>query len=192
MPIRGYNKAYQDGGLIDEYSVQVGGTKYPILSDKYKGFLSNKTRNGIAKMNKIKKMSDEQRSEYLGNCNSVLGMDSDRAKADVGDKPSPKNKTKEIQIKDVNVVSGAVNIPMEDIPESIESMVKSVKNELPIEEPSNNASPTPTMAKGGMVKGRVMLWVALICMWVNLAKKLISKVARWWLIKFLQIILKHL
>lgn len=153
MPIRGYNKAYQDGGLIDEYSVQVGLTKYPILSDKYKGFLSNKTRNGIAKMNKIKKMSDEQRSEYLVNCNSVLCMDSDRAKADVGDKPSPKNKTKEIQIKDVNLVSGSVNIPIEDIPESIEAMVKSVKNELPIEEPSNNAIPAQTMAKGGLVEG---------------------------------------
>lgn len=155
MPIRGFSKAYENGGLVAEYSVQVGGEKFPILSDKYKGFLSNKTRNGIAKGNKIRKMTDEQRSEYLANCQSVLGMDSDKQKADVGDAKEPKNKTKEIKMADVGGVQGAVNIPMEQIPESIEALVKSVKNETP---PLTNALPitassTQTMAKGGMVKG---------------------------------------
>lgn len=150
MPIRGYKKAYQDGGLLDEYSVQVGGKKFPILSDKFKGFLSNKTRNGIAKMNKIKKMSDEERNNYLGQCNSALCLDDDRQKADVGDAPSPKNKTKEVKIKDVNVVDGPLNIPMESIPESIEALVKSVKQDTP-KEPQETQ--TQTMAQGGMVHG---------------------------------------
>ena len=131
MKVRGYKKAYQNGGLINEYSVEVGGVRYPILSDKFKGFLDNRTKNGKAKMNKIKKMSDDERKNYLGQCNSVLCMDDDVQKANVGDAPMPKNKTKEVKIKDVSVVDGPVNIPMESIPESIEALVKSVKQEAP-------------------------------------------------------------
>lgn len=152
MPIRGQKKAYENGGILDEYSVQVGGTKYPILSDKYKGFLSNKTRNGIAKMNKIKKMTDSERSNYLGQCNSVLCLDTDVQKADLGDAKQPANKSKEVKIKDVSVVDGSVNIPMDAIPESIEALVKSVKTEMP-KTAQLEEQPTQTMAKGGMVYG---------------------------------------
>lgn len=150
MKVRGYKKAYQNGGLINEYSVEVGGVRYPILSDKFKGFLDNRTKNGKAKMNKIKKMSDDERKNYLGQCNSVLCMDDDVQKANVGDAPMPKNKTKEVKIKDVSVVDGALNIPMESIPESIEALVKSVKQETPEKQ---TEEPTQTMAKGGMIHG---------------------------------------
>ncbi len=126
--LRGMSKAYSlDDMLKDEYSINLKGKKYPLLSKTFKGFVSKTTKTGKTLFNKIFNGTDAEKEEYIKNVSSVLNLKVDIEKNDV----DIKNKNIDY---DTMILKNQKNKIVPDDPAYIRELAQMKENEEQYEE----------------------------------------------------------
>jgi hypothetical protein len=173
--LRNRSKAYNmNDSLKDEYSINLNGKKYPLMSAKFKGFTNKNTKNGKTRFNKIFYGDKKTKREYINTVSSLLNL-GEIAKEDVGDV----GKNKFDAVKDGSNIAKQAPLKLKAnvqvAPESVEAFKQEAEeqkemktkdpNQQPVDifenpkQPSQEAmnmiqSGMKKMSRGGKLKGK--------------------------------------
>lgn len=82
--LRGRSKAYDiNDNLKDEFSVNIDGKKYPLLSKNFTGFVNKTTKTGKTLINKVLSGTKADKEKYIMAVSSVLNLDQTIYNSDV-------------------------------------------------------------------------------------------------------------